>query len=241
MIMPPAYIASFAAAAVTTAGLLVVQRHREWGLRNSVYFACFAAGVLIVVCFLHLLPKTVALSPAAPALLLTGYIVMHAFNRFVTAQVCDKPATADYAIGLVPLMGIGFHSFVDGAIYSVTFTVDLFTGISTAVGMVLHEFPEGIVTYVLLLRGGFSARWAFWLAFAAAAVSTPLGTLVSHGWISKVTPAQLGNLLAVSAGALFYVGATHLLPISQREPRKLSFMALLAGMATACGIVFTAA
>jgi zinc transporter ZupT len=40
----------------------------------------------------------------------------------------------------------------------ITFTVSIFTGMLAATGMVLHEFPEGIITYLLLLRGGFSEK-----------------------------------------------------------------------------------
>ena len=47
------------------------------------------------------------MSSQAPAYLFAGYMVMHVFNRFLTAYVCDKPETANYAIGLVPLIGKG--------------------------------------------------------------------------------------------------------------------------------------
>lgn len=236
---PIAVYASLLAGFVTTLGILVVRRFNEWGRRNSTYFACFAAGVLISVSFLHLVPKSLEMNTDAPVFLLAGYLLMHFFNRFVTTQVCDKPKTADFAIGLVPMLGIGFHSFVDGAIYSITFTVSLFTGVVSALGMVLHEFPEGIVTYVLLLRGGFGEKSAFWLAFFAAAVTTPLGTITSYPWISEIDQSTLGALLATSAGALIYVGATHLLPMAEKEPRRYSVVVLGAGIATALGIVFS--
>lgn len=173
--------------------------------------------------------------------MLAGYLAMHLLNRFITLQVCDKPTTADYAIGLVPMFGIGFHSFIDGVIYSVTFTVSLFTGVLAAVGMVLHEFPEGIVTYVLLIRGGFSERLAFLLAFVAAALTTPLGTAVSQPFISQLGSSLLGALLALSAGALIYVGATHLLPVTEREPRRYSLVALAGGILVALGVIVSAA
>ena len=67
------------------------------------------------------------------------------------------------------MLGIGIHSFIDGFVYSITFTVSIFTGVLAATGMVLHEFPEGIITYLLLLRGGFSEKTALLLAFFAAA------------------------------------------------------------------------
>jgi zinc transporter ZupT len=169
--------------------------------------------------------------------LFAGYMFMHVFNRFLTAYVCDKPETADYALGLTPLVGIGLHSFLDGIVYSIGFSVSMFTGALVALGMILHEFPEGIVTYTLLLRGGFSARRSFLLAFLAAALTTPLGTLVSYPFVSQIGPSLLGLLLAFSAGALIYVGATHLLPRAEREPRRFSLVALAAGVLVALGII----
>jgi len=231
------FSASLLAACVTTAGIYVIRHFEPWGRRNTTYFACFAAGVLISVSFLHIIPTAFAMSPQAPIYLLAGYLLMHVLNRFLTAYVCDRPETADYAIGLVPMLGIGFHSFIDGVIYSITFTVSFFTGVLAAIGMVLHEFPEGIVTYLLMIRGGFSKRSALILAFLAAALTTPLGTLVSYPVVSQIQKPVLSALLSLSAGALVYVGATHLLPRAEREPRRFSLIALGTGIFVAVGII----
>lgn len=232
-----ALTASLLAAAVTTAGILAIRRFEAWARGNVTYFACFAAGVLIAVSFLHIVPISFAMNAGAPTCLFAGYLLMHVFNRFLTAYVCDKPRTSEYALGLVPLVGIGFHSFLDGIVYSISFSVDMLTGTLVALGMVLHEFPEGVVTYTLLVRSGFSERRSFLLAFLAAAVTTPAGTIVSYPFISRIGPAMLGSLLALSAGALIYVGATHLLPRAEREPRRYSLVALAAGVLVAFGII----
>jgi zinc transporter ZupT len=44
-------------------------------------------------------------------------------------------------------------------------------------------------------------------------------------------------MLALSAGALIYVGATHLLPRAEMEPKRFTLVALAAGVLTAIGIV----
>ncbi len=231
------FLTSLLAAGVTTVGIVVIRRFAPWARHNTTYFACFAAGVLLAVSFLHIVPRSLAMNPEAPVYLFAGYLAMHILNRFLTAYTCDKPQTAEYALGLVPLLGIGFHSLLDGVIYSISFTVSLFTGFSVAIGMVLHEFPEGIVMYSLLIRSGFSETRSFWLAFLAAAATTPLGTLVSYPFISRIEATFLGLLLALSSGALIYVGATHLLPKAEQEPRRYSLVALGAGILVAMGMI----
>jgi zinc transporter ZupT len=165
---------------------------------------------------------------------------LHLFNRFVTAFVCQRDVNApDYAFGLTPMLGIGFHSLVDGIIYSVSFSVSIMTGYLSTLGMVLHEFPEGIVTYLLLLRSGFTVRSATYAALVAAAATTPFGMLVSWPLISTLPGPGLGALLAASAGALIYVGATHLLPKAEQEPGRYSLVALAGGVLVAVIVVLS--
>jgi len=232
-----AFGASLLAAFVTSVGIYVIRRFERWGRDNSIYFVCFAAGVLISVSFLHIIPKAFSMNAHAPFYLFAGYISLHLFNRFINAFVCDKSSDEHYAIGLVPMFGIGFHSFIDGFIYSITFSVSVFTGVLAATGMVLHEFPEGIITYLLLIRAGFSEKRSFFLAFLAAAVTTPVGMLVSYPYISQISKPFLGALLAFSAGALVYVGATHLLPQAEIEQKRYSLFALGTGVLVAVIIV----
>ena len=235
------FTASLLAAVVTSTGIYTIRRFGAWGRRNTIYFVSFAAGVLISASFMHIIPKSFIMNAHAPVCLVAGFFGMHLFNRFITAFICERNPEGQYGIGLIPLMGIGFHSFVDGFVYSISFTVSVFTGVISAVGMVLHEFPEGIITYLLLLKGGFRERQALWLSFLAAALTTPLGTLVSYPFISGIERRFLGALLALSAGALIYVGATHLLPQAEKERKKYSLLTFLAGIGVAVTIVMSEA
>jgi len=228
------------AAIVTSIGIYTIRKFVGWGQRNTTYFMCFAAGVLISASFLHIIPKSLSMNPNASIYLLVGFFGLHLFNRFLTAFVCQKnPEKEQYGIGLVPMLGIGFHSFIDGFIYSIAFTASIFTGFLATAGMVLHEFPEGIITYLLLVRGGFKERKAMIMAFLAAALTTPLGMLVSYPIISEIDKPMLGALLSLSAGALIYVGATHLLPKAEQEHKRYSFVALGGGVLVAITIVLS--
>lgn len=62
-------VASSLAALVTTIGIYVIRRFEGWGRDNITYFICFAAGVLISVSFLHIIPKAFSMNSNAPAYL----------------------------------------------------------------------------------------------------------------------------------------------------------------------------
>lgn len=232
-------LASLLACFVTTIGIYIISKYEEWGNQNLVYFISFAAGVLISVSFIHIIPKSFGMNDTAPVFLLIGFMLLYVFNRFLKVFVCNDRECTNLAIGIIPMIGIGLHSLIDGVIYSVTFNVSIFTGALSAIGMILHEFPEGIVTFLLLERAGFTRKRAALFAFLAAAISTPLGTLVSFPFISRIDRSDLGVLLAVSAGALVYVGASHLLPAVEKENKKYSIISLGVGILIAVLIVMS--
>lgn len=232
-------LASSLACVITTVGILIIGRYERWGKDNAVYFMSFAAGVLISVSFIHIIPRAIEMNASAPVYLLAGFLALYIFNRFLSSYICHQYDCSDITLGFIPMLGIGLHSFLDGVIYSVTFNVSVFTGILAAIGMILHEFPEGIVTFLLLERGGMTRKRAAWYAFLAAAISTPMGTLISYPFIERIERSTLGVLLAFSAGALVYVGASHLLPAVERENKRFSMAAMAAGILVAVFIVLS--
>jgi zinc and cadmium transporter len=230
-------LTSLLACFVTTIGIYIISKYEEWGNQNVVYFISFAAGVLISVSFIHIIPKSFGMNDTAPIFLLVGFMALYVFNRFLNVFVCHERECTNLSVGIIPMIGIGLHSLIDGVIYSVTFNASIFTGVLSAIGMVLHEFPEGVVTFLLLERAGFSRKKSAIYAFLAAAISTPLGTLVSFPFVSRIDRPTLGVLLAVSAGALVYVGASHLLPAVEKENKKYSIISLGVGILIAVLIV----
>ena len=81
---------SVMAAAATSLGIYTIRRYAQWGQHNASYFMCFAAGIIISASFLHIIPKSLSMNSSAPGYILAGFFVLHVFNRFVTAFVCEK-------------------------------------------------------------------------------------------------------------------------------------------------------
>ena len=89
----PVILASALACFVTTAGIYIISKHEKWGNQNVVYFMSFAAGVLISVSFIHIIPQSFGINEAAPIFLLAGFMAFYFFNRFLIGFVlsgCSK-------------------------------------------------------------------------------------------------------------------------------------------------------
>ncbi len=225
-----AFSLSLLAALVNFTGLLTIRYFNKWGRDNSVLFAAFAAGILISAAFLHLIPQSLSRAAAyGPLFIVAGYLLMYGLGLGL-GRKGHATHEEQRALAFIPIAGIAVHSFIDGIVYSSAFSIDAYTGMVAVSGLLLHEFPEGIIAYVLLLRGGLSERRALVVAFLAAAATTPLGMVVSYPFISQLVGEPLGWMLAISAGALVYVGASHLVPHVEHENQKGSTLAFGLGI-----------
>jgi zinc and cadmium transporter len=63
-------LASSLACLVTMIGIYVMSKYERWGVEHSTYFMGFAAGVLVSVSFMHIIPKSFQMNDAAPVFLL---------------------------------------------------------------------------------------------------------------------------------------------------------------------------
>jgi zinc and cadmium transporter len=121
-------LTSTVACLMTTSGIYIIGRYASWANRNAVYFMSFAAGVLISVSFIHIIPRCLAMNELSPLFLPFGFMGLYLFNRLLNIFVCQKRECPGRVMGIVPMLGIGFHSFLDGVIYSMTFNVSIFMG-----------------------------------------------------------------------------------------------------------------
>ncbi|MEM8615379.1 MAG: ZIP family metal transporter [Pseudomonadota bacterium] len=227
------------AAFVTSLGLLAVSAKPGWSERHANVFGLVAAGLLLTLALLHIVPEAFALSPAAPIWLTAGFFGGMALNQTARWLAPDEGAQREGQVeALVPILAIGVHSFIDGIIYAITFTVSFTSGLFAVVGLILHEFPEGVIAYAILRRSGVSNRQSLLFAFLAAAATTPLGVIVSGPFLQGLGAQALGPLFAISAGLLLFVATGPLMaPIREVAP-ALGFGAVGGGAGLAIGLLF---
>lgn len=235
MIELPAPVAfALAAMGVTAIGVAAAAARAPWTQAQAGLIAAFAAGSLICVAILHLVPEALAASAAAPAWILAGFGAAYLIDRGALGVRRGKGG-AGLAGALAPTLAIAAHSFIDGVAYAVAFSASWATGALAAVGLMLHELPEGVIVFSLLLRAGASPLKASALALATAGAATPLGAALAWPVAASLDTAALGALFAVAAGALLYLGAVHLLPHAEREPVERALPALALGALLSIG------
>lgn len=228
-------IFGFLALIVNSIGIMVVYKNKELAERADTYFMCFAAGLLITVPLVLVFPEAVEKNSSAGSAALVGFLFMFLSNRIIQHKTRQKAL----AFGITAVEGIAIHSFIDGLIYTVTFSSSIFTGFLAGIGLVIHEFAEGVVTFSVLIEGGFSSKRAFWFAFLMSGLTTPLGALVAYPIVSKLSPPILGLSLGFVVGVLIYLSASHLLPEARGHEKKHSILAFIAGIVLALFIVMT--
>ena len=222
--------AALVSAGVTSLAVFSISRYEAWTRRHSIHFVGFAAGVLIVLPLIHVIPEAIGVRTGAVFFVPAGFFALCASHLVVERFAGGEGESARRReTSILLLVGVGFHSLLDGVIYAVTFSFDTLLGVLSAVGLDLHEFPEGVLTFVLIVRGGFGRRRAMVYALLAAGATTPAGTLLTYPFLRQVTPEVLGALLALAGGALLYVGAAHLLPELEQERRGAAYLALAVG------------
>ncbi len=229
--LEPGLLASFLAAAISTAGLLSMAALGDWGRRNSPYFSAFAIGVLLVAILFHLAPEALSYANDAVNWVVAGFFAMVGVGMLLRLFTDSQRNLLGAAFGYASIIALGFHSFVDGLIYEATYHAEFFTGTIATLGLLLHEFPEGVIAYFLARGAGLDRTASILWAFVAASVTTVAGAYLAMSYIERVASLPIGPLLGLAAGGLLYIIIFHLAPHASGTPHKRGYLMASAGVA----------
>jgi ZIP family zinc transporter/zinc and cadmium transporter len=190
-------------------GAWAVTRSARFGLRVIELFVAFAAGFMLSLALVGVVPEALGRDPVMGApVILIGYLLVHLTQHTVTPHFHFGQEThrVTHAASVSGVIGLLLHTFFDGVAIASGFLVSPSLGVLFFFGIFLHKLPEGVAVSSLVLAAGESSRRAV-LAAAALGVATILGVLLTERLQLLV---QHG--LALSAGVTLYVGASNLVP-----------------------------
>jgi len=222
------------AGVATAAGVFMVVRRAEQARKYSHFVNSFAAGAILAIAFLHLLPEAVELNSSALLFALIGFMAFYILESFL---VIHSGAEIHYqsshhhskkSKGITLFSGLFLHSLIDGVIIGIGFEVDYRIGLMTSAAVILHELPEGITSFTMLMDR-LNRRTAYYLAIAVA-LATPAGAVISVLFLHDASKGIIGMLLALAGGSFLYITASDLIPETHEKNALVNVCFLIGGV-----------
>jgi zinc and cadmium transporter len=217
------------AAVANILGAAAVTSGTRWSVRALDRMLAFAAGFLLCVAFVDLIPEALAQNGRAAAIIaLVAYLLVHLTQHTIGGHFHfgeERHAVTRMA-GMSALVGLLLHTFVDGVAVASGVLVSPVVGALVFMGVLLHKFPEGLAISSLFLAAGASRATAM-----GAAAALGLATLIGAA-VTDTFPLLRTHGLAVSAGVTLYVGASNLVPELQKRPGWATPVSFFLGCAT---------
>ncbi|MCX6816236.1 MAG: ZIP family metal transporter [Candidatus Aenigmarchaeota archaeon] len=188
------------------------------------YIIGFAAGVMISLTFLDVLPEINIRSQAW--LIGLGFFTFYIVEKLVMLHACGEQDCEIHKIGGITIFGMALDNIVDGVGIAAGYLTNPILGLIITIGVMIHEIPQGITSGIIMKNGGYS-RKKIYVVLAASAVLYPIGAI-----ISGVLPAGFnGAALAFIAGDFLYIGASDLLPEAHKKFNLKVVFSVMAGLA----------
>lgn len=218
-------LASLVGGAFSLVGGIVLLYREELARRISIYLVSFAAGTLLSVAFLDLMPEALEAVEEAGGpvewifsaaiigflffFLIEGLLFrIHHHHNSEEGEFCkDEHVTRAPTLLII---GDTLHNFLDGVAITTAFLIDPSVGIVTSLAVAAHEIPQEIGDFSVMIHAGWDKRSVFlWNLFPALA--TTVGALLTLALRNSLEPI-LGYLLAGTAGVFIYIAASDLVP-----------------------------
>lgn len=222
------WVYGLSAATANIVGALAVTSGRRWSVAALDRLLAFAAGFLLSVAFVELVPEALERGGREAAIAaLVAYVLVHltqhTLGRHFHFGEETHPVSA--IVSRSALIGLMLHTFVDGVAVASGLLVNGAVGALVFAGVLIHKLPEGLAISSLFLAAGASRATAV-LAAGALGVATMLGVVLTDA---------VGVLrtygLAAAAGVTIYVGASNLVPELQSRGGWSTPISFVAGCA----------
>jgi zinc and cadmium transporter len=229
MVLLEILVATFFVSALSLVGIVfVVSKSVEkyMGLMIS-----FAAGALLAVAFLDILPEALKINDGALSIALVGIICFFVLEKILFwhhhhSKIHVHPLTT------LNLVSDGIHNFLDGTIIAAAFLQNAGLGITTTIAVAAHEIPQEFGDYSVLIFGGLTQKKALFYNFLSA-LTAVVGALAMFYFSSSV-PGLSALMLPFAAGGLIYIAGTDLIPELKKEVQwkksLVEFAAFLVGI-----------
>lgn len=229
---------------VSFVGLFTVSLNTARLKRVMLPLISFAAGTLLGDALIHILPELVhehGWGIDVSLYLIGTVLFFFALEHFIRWHHYHHVGENErHPMGMLNLVGDGFHNLIDGLIIGSAYLVDLHVGIATTIAVLFHELPQEIGDFAILLHSGFTKAKALWFNFLSALLAVA-GTLIAL-WIGSSSSGAHPALLALIAGGFLYIATADLIPELHKEvdmkKSLIQLFSLIAGIGVMLAFTF---
>jgi ZIP family zinc transporter len=180
---------------------------------------CFAAGVMLAISFLELIPESVALASNGLCILglATGALAMFGLDRLVPhlhPSLCSQEHGCNLQrASIFLILGIFLHNFPEGMAIASGEVSDVEASIAIALAIAIHNIPEGVCTSASYYHATGSRAAAFLLS-SSTALPILIGYFLARRVFVAVPSEVTGFIIAATAGLMIYITVDELIPNS---------------------------
>lgn len=196
---------------------------------------CFAAGVMLGISFLELIPESIHLSsiPLCVLGIICGSTAMYGLDRVIPhihprlcsqEQGCNLERTSVYLI-----LGIFLHNFPEGMAIAVGSVTDIKVSLVIALAIAIHGVPEGICTSAPYYHSTGLRLKAFLLS-SSTAIPIVAGYASARYLFGTIPPEVIGVIVGATAGLMIYITTDEIIPTSCAGTNHQTIFSLLAGI-----------
>ena len=238
-VLVPILISVFLISAISLVGALTLALKEK--ILNKMLFVLIAvaAGTLLGVAFLDLIPEAVEEGGSNVFLyVLFGILAFFVLERFIFWHHCHNGKCDVHAFSYLNLVGDGIHNMLDGMVIATAYFVSIPLGVTTTIAIALHEIPQEIGDFAILIYGGFGRKKALFYNFLSALAAFG-GVAIAYLFSSSEGFFPL--VLAFAAGGFIYIASADIMPELQKEMefRKslLQLLCLIGGIALMWAVI----
>jgi ZIP family zinc transporter len=196
---------------------------------------CFAAGVMLSISFLELIPESIELSSVGICVggLVTGSIVMYGLDRIIPhihpqlcaqEQGCNLERTSVYLI-----LGMFLHNFPEGMAVAIGSVTEMKISFAIALAIAIHNIPEGICTSAPYYHTT-GARLKSFLVSSSTAVPLVIGYILAQYLFENIPPDLIGFIIGATAGLMIYITADELIHNACAGTNHQTIFSLITGI-----------
>jgi ZIP family zinc transporter len=194
----------------------ILRRPSERYICNMI---CFAAGVMLSISFLDLIPESVRFSsiPLTALGIAGGALIMFALDRVIPhihPRTCSQEQGRDlHRTAIFLILGILLHNFPEGMAIAIGTVTEIRISIAIAIAIAVHNIPEGVCTSAPYYHVTGRRLRAFLLS-SSTAIPILAGFLTARYIFRNIPGEVVGVIIGATAGLMIYITADELIPSS---------------------------